>query len=181
MSRKMLVLVGVLAVAVVASGCSKKESGSGGQATGGGLATSPPVATSPAAETPSPTVISSGGTTVNIGSAQIPDGFPSEFPIPDGAAPVNSVAAPDSYALWFTSSQSLEDLRSFFDEQLPANGWKVESKADFSDSSGTATVYTISGNGWSGGLYLGEGAAANMGFSGDFAFFVSLTKAGPSP
>jgi hypothetical protein len=128
---------------------------------------------------PSGVVVSSGGTTVQVGGgAEIPSGFPSEFPLPDGATPVYSASAGGSFSVWFSSSQSIEDLRAFFDSELPAGGWTVENKADFSDSTGAYSVYTISGNGYDGGVYLGEGGSAAAGFSGDFAFFVSLAPSG---
>lgn len=124
---------------------------------------------------PSEVVISSGGTTVAVGGGGIPSGFPSQFPLPDGASAVYSGAAGGSYTVWFSSPQSIDDLRTFFDSELPGNGWTVQNRADFSDSNGAYTMYTINGNGYDGGVYLGEGGAAAGGFSGDFAFFVTLT------
>lgn len=156
--RRMLGAVALGGLLVVASACGGNDNG-------------PSVNVNP-----SGVVISSGGTTVAVGGgAEIPSGFPSQFPLPDGATPVYSGSAGGSFSVWFNSSQSIEDLRTFFDSELPSNGWTVQNKADFSDSNGTYSVYTISGNGYDGGVYLGEGGAAAGGFTGDFAFFVTLT------
>ena len=125
---------------------------------------------------PSGVVVASGGTTVQVGGGgSIPEGFPSTFPLPQDATPVYSASGGGSYSVWFNSAQSVEDLRSFFDSGLPANGWTIKSELDLSDSGGAYAMYTIAGGGFGGTVYLGEGGAAGGGFSGDFAFWVSLT------
>jgi len=124
---------------------------------------------------PSGVVVASGGATVQVGGGgSIPDGFPSAFPLPGDATPVYSASGGGSYSVWFNSALSVEDLRSFFDSGLPANGWTIKSEVDLSDSGGAYGMYTIAGDGFGGTVYIGEGGAAGGGFSGDFAFWVSL-------
>jgi hypothetical protein len=166
--RKFALLAAALALAVFAVGCSKNETTSaGGQASS---------ETSPT-ETVSPTTISSGSTQINVGGGSLPSGFPSSFPVPDGATPAYTVSGAGGYFVWFSSSQGLDELRSFFDENLPSNGWTVDSKMDFTTSTGSYTVYLISGNGLSGGVYVGEGAPGADAFSGQYSFYVQLSPA----
>jgi hypothetical protein len=115
---------------------------------------------------------------VNIGTGEYPDGWPSDFPIPDGATPAYSVDAGGGVAVWFASDQSVEDLTAFFTGALPGAGYTVDSTMDFDDGTGSYTVMTVSGNGLAGGIYMGEdlGAVA-AGFEGEFNFWVSLAPA----
>ncbi|MEW6060259.1 MAG: hypothetical protein AB1551_09020 [Actinomycetota bacterium] len=162
MNRKRIALIaGALLIALLATGCS------GDEGTDGGDQTSPVIV--------SPTTISSGSTTVDIGGGTLPEGFPDSFPIPDGATPVYSVSS-GGYGVWFSSSQSSDELRSFFDENLPGNGWTITVKSDFTSSTGTGTVYVIEGNGFNGGVYVGEGAPGSGIFSGEYAFWVTLNQ-----
>ncbi len=178
MLRKSFALAAMLTVVLVGSACSKKSTTSN-QPSGGGIVTSPPAAsvgTGAPPSTATPIATSSGG--VTVGSGALPDGFPSEFPIPDGAAPAYSASQGQGYAVWFSSDMSLDELTSFFDDALPGGGWTVASKANVSDQAGGSyTAYAITGNGYSGGIYLGSGAPGAGGFSGDFAFFVVLSPA----
>ncbi len=168
MSRKRFWGVGACVVLLVAAACSKEEGGGGG---GGAEETSAP---SPAL---SPTVFSSGTTTVEIGGGNLPATWPEEFPLPDGATPVYSLATGGGAYVWFASPQGIDELRGFFDENLPANGWTVDSKQDFSDTSGAFSIYGITGNSFTGTVFLGEGSSVPGGFTGDFAFAVILDPA----
>lgn len=177
MLRKSFALATLLMVLLVGSACSKKSTTTS-QPGGGGLITSPPAASattgvSSSATTPIDT--SSGG--VSVGTGSLPDGFPSEFPIPDGSTPAYSASeGGQGFAVWFASDKSLDELVSYFDGALPGSGWTVVSKVNASDSAnGSYTAYTIMGNGYSGGIYLGTGAPGSQGFSGNFAFFVVLS------
>ncbi len=124
------------------------------------------------------TVEGPSGGEVNIGTGEYPEGWPGDFPVPDGATPVYSLAAGGGVSVWFGTDQSSDEVKGFYADALPAAGYTIDSQADFSDESGSYSVFTVSGNGWTGGLYLGEGAgAAAPGFEGDFDFFVSLTPA----
>jgi hypothetical protein len=180
MLRKSFALAALLAVVLVGSACSKKSS-TAAQPSGGGLVTSPPAAsaiTGAPSSAATPIETSSGG--VSIGTGSLPDGFPAEFPIPDGSSPAYSASqGAQGYAVWFSSDQSLDELVSFFDGALPSNGWTVASKVNASDqANGSYTAYSITGNGYAGGIYVGSGAPGAAAFSGNFAFFVVLSPAG---
>jgi hypothetical protein len=167
----------VLALTLLASACSGSDDG----AEGGDDATSAPT-TAPTTEESSDdggeaepsVVISSGSETISIGGGDLPEGWPEEFPLPDGAEVAGSASQPDNYVVWFSGGgASMDDLRSFFEEELPANGWNIESTMDLGGDG--FAVYTITGNGYTGGVYVGEGAPGAEGFEGDYAFWVALT------
>lgn len=175
--RKSFALAALLTLVLVGSACSKKST-TANQPGGGGLVTSPPAAsatTGAPSSAVTPIVTSSGG--VSVGTGSLPDGFPAQFPIPDGATPAYSASKNgQGFAVWFASDKSLDELTSFFDGALPGSGWTVASKTTASDqASGSYTGYSITGNGYSGVIYLGSTAPGAAGFSGNFAFFVVLT------
>ncbi len=124
------------------------------------------------------TVEGPSGGQVNIGTGDYPEGWPSDFPVPDGATPVYSIGAAGSSSVWFSTDQTTDEVKSFFESALPSAGYTIDSTADFSDANGDYTVMSISGNGMSGGVYMGAGAAAaaGAGFGGDFDFFVTLSS-----
>ena len=151
----LLVLVTVLALVLAACGGGDKSTvdlPGGGQAEIGG-------------EDGGITIEGPSGT-VQIGQAELPDGWPGDFPLPDDAEPVYSVAAEGGVSVWFATAQSTEDLTAFFTEALPA---------------AAATEYTGSaaaGSGMEGGVYLGGSAAGTApGFEGEFDFWVTLSPA----
>jgi hypothetical protein len=124
------------------------------------------------------TVEGPSGGQVNIGTGNYPDAWPSDFPVPEGATPAYSIGAADSVSVWFASDQSTDEIKSFYQDALPAAGYSIDSQADLSDTSGSYSVFSITGNGWTGGIYIGAGAGAvAAGFGGDFDFFVSLSPA----
>lgn len=115
---------------------------------------------------------------VNIGTGDYPEGWPSDFPVPDGAQPAYSIGGGGGVSVWFATDQSADEVKAFFASELPAAGYTVDSTMDFNDASGSYTVMTTTGNGWNGGIYIGEdlGSVA-AGYEGDFDFWVSLTPA----
>jgi len=117
--------------------------------------------------------------TVQIGQAELPDGWPADFPLPDDAEPVYSVGAEGGVSVWFSTGQSIDDLKAFFTEALPAAGYAIDSTTEFSDAQGSYSVMVVSGNGMEGGVYLGGSAAGTApGFEGEFDFWVTLSPAG---
>jgi hypothetical protein len=113
---------------------------------------------------------------VNIGTGDYPEGWPSDFPVPEGATPAYSIGAADGVAVWFATDQSVDEVKAFYASALPAAGFTIDSSVDFDDPAGSYTVMAITGNGWTGGIYMGEGAGAiAAGFQGDFDFWVTLT------
>jgi len=124
------------------------------------------------------TVEGPSGGQVEIGAADYPEAWPSDFPVPEGASPAYSIGAADSVSVWFATDQSTEEVKTFYQDALPGAGYTIDSQADMSDTSGTYSIFSVTGNGWTGGIYIGAGAgAAAAGFGGDFDFFVSLSPA----
>ena len=122
------------------------------------------------------TVEGPSGGEVNIGTGEYPEGWPSDFPVPDGASPAYSVGAGGGLAVWFATDQSVDDVKAFYTSALPAAGYTIDSTTDFNDASGSYTVMTVSGNGMSGGIYMGDNlGSVAAGFEGDFDFWVSLS------
>lgn len=118
---------------------------------------------------------------VNIGTADYPDAWPSDFPVPDGASPVYSVGAAGMVAVWFSTDASQDDTKAFFTSELPSAGYTIDSTNDFSDASGSYTVMSVTGNGWTGGIYMGDLGSVAAGYSGsDADFWVSLSQASTS-
>ncbi len=174
MVRRLFVVLAAVALAIGAVACSKNKEdagvnidvGDGGNADGS-----------------EPIVITSGSSQVAIGTAELPEGFPSEFPLPDDATPVYSFADTSGSFVWFSSGMSTDDLNAFFQSELPANGWSIDSTFSMSGADGSdVTSLGISGNGWSGAIAVGNGGDASAGFGGEFAFYVTLTaETTPSP
>lgn len=119
----------------------------------------------------------SGG--VQIGTGRYPEGWPEGFPVPEGAEPVYSVGSEGGVSVWFAADQTTEELKAFFADALPAAGYTIGSTTEFSDAEGSYAVLAISGNGMSGGIYLGgSGSGAAPGYEGEFAFWVTLAPEG---
>ncbi|MGZ8565610.1 MAG: hypothetical protein ACXWXS_01015 [Actinomycetota bacterium] len=112
---------------------------------------------------------------MNIGTGELPDGFPDPFPLPDGAAAVGSASQGGSFVVWFSSSDRVDDLTAYFDDELASSGWTIDAQIDYSQQGVTYKAYTVSGNGYEGQVLVGEGAPGAVGFEGEFAFWVSLT------
>jgi hypothetical protein len=113
---------------------------------------------------------------VNIGTGEYPEGWPSDFPVPDGATPAYSIGAGGGAAVWFATDQSADEVKAFYTSALPEGGYTIDSTADFDDASGSYTVMSFTGNGTSGGIYIGDNlGSVAAGFEGDFDFWVSLS------
>lgn len=124
------------------------------------------------------TIEGPSGEEVNIGSGDYPQGWPSDFPVPEGATPAYSIGADVGVSAWFATGQSADEVKAFYTSALPAAGYTIDSTVDFNDAGGSYTMMTVTGNGWTGGLYLGEGASSiASGFEGDFDFWVTLSPA----
>lgn len=122
------------------------------------------------------TVEGPSGGEVNVGTGDYPADWPSDFPVPDGATPAYSVGAAGTVAVWFSTDQPADEIKAFYTSELPAAGYTIDNTADFSDANGSYSVITTSGNGWTGGIYMGTGlASVAVGFEGDFDFWVTLS------
>jgi hypothetical protein len=72
------------------------------------------------------------GETVSIGEQKIPDNFPKDFPIYPGSKPAGTMSGSntqkDSLGFWvvFSTDDSLEKVKAYYDKQLKSNGWTIE-------------------------------------------------------
>jgi hypothetical protein len=115
------------------------------------------------------------GPSVDIDTGELPDGFPDSFPLPEGAAPVGSASQGGTFLVWFSSTSGVDELTTYFDDELASNRWTIVAQVDYSQEDVNYKAYTISGNGYAGQVLVGEGAPGAVGFEGEFAFWVSLT------
>lgn len=109
---------------------------------------------------------SADATTEPAVSATIPGSVvPTPFPVPPGATEsTGSSTSQDQVRVQFeVSSATAVDLVAFFDEQLEARGWVVQSRRE---ADGT-TRYRIEGHGWT-------GAVTVLGDLDPVAFLVQL-------
>lgn len=93
------------------------------------------------------------GAQVNVGSGQIPDTFPKDFPVYPGAKVTSSLAgaqAGKNNGFWLTLStpDSVDKVTSFYKTQLAANGWTVESTF----TANNTLTESVTKTGWSGSL-----------------------------
>jgi len=176
--RRIAPVAAALALVLGLAACSNNETETNvGQASETVTVTSPTaVQTETTSPTTSPSTTFGGDTPVYTEDGTLPAGFPESVPIPDGAEPVYSFGGSDGYSVWFSSDKSLDDLRSFFGSSLPDNGWTIENRIDGSSETGIYTVYLIRGNGFNGGVYLGEGVEGSDTFTGEYAFYVLLNR-----
>ena len=78
-------------------------------------------------ELPSPTEppaqVSEGG----YEEAELPEGFPPDFPIPEGARVGSSVnlSGEDHFRVFFALPGTLEEVLAFYRAELPAAGWEI--------------------------------------------------------
>jgi hypothetical protein len=171
----MIVLAGALVLGAVA--CGGDGNGVEVKVSDGGVSIGGPGGGGVQVSDGGVTVEGPSGSEVNLGTGDYPEGWPSDFPVPDGVTPVYSVGSPDGVAVWFGGTMTADEVKSFYTDALPAAGYTIDSQADYSDSSGSYTVMSLSGNGWTGGIYAGEGVSSiAAGFEGSFAFWVTLSK-----
>ena len=91
------------------------------------------------------------GNSVEVGTGvELPEDFPASFPLPDEVTPSGSYAAEGGFVVYFSTTMSFDDLVAFFDAELPANGWTIDTTQDLSDTSGSYRNLVISGNGYAG-------------------------------
>jgi hypothetical protein len=83
------------------------------------------------------TVKTDNGTTTTIGSQQLPSDFPTDIPVYPGATILGSVTGSATEGGVFVSlntTDSMDDVKAFYDSKLAENGWTAE---------GTTTLGTI--------------------------------------
>lgn len=112
------------------------------------------------------------GNSVEVGTGvDLPADFPEEFPIPDDVTPSGSYASDGAFVVYFSTTMSFDDMVAFFDAELPANGWTIDTTQDLSDTSGSYRNLIISGNGYSGLITIQDPSDAS---TDDPALIVNL-------
>ena len=95
----------------------------------------------------------------------LPADFPADFPLPQGADAQGGAggAGRDVVAI-FQADGSVEDVSAFFSAELPAAGYEItQSTGDGS----TGQVYSVSGNGWTGEVAIGQSVGTSFTVSLD--------------
>lgn len=100
------------------------------------------------------------GAKVNIGTGELPDTFPKEFPLYPGYTVTSSLsgdASGKSNGFWLTLStqDSSEKVVSFYKTELVKNGWTIESTFTANDM----TTQAVSRGTWKGSLSMGVSSA----------------------
>ena len=101
---------------------------------------------------------------VSVGQG-LPADFPADFPLPQGADAQGGAggAGRDVVAI-FQADGSVEDVSEFFSAELPAAGYEItQSTGDGS----TGQVYSVSGNGWTGEVAIGQSVGTSFTVSLD--------------
>ncbi len=84
------------------------------------------------------------GATVNIGSGEVPQNFPKDFPLYPSAQVTSSLSGGKDqgkgFWLTLTTKDSFETVVSYYKNALTGNGWSVEATAMFTENSSTQTV-----------------------------------------
>ena len=69
-----------------------------------------------------------GGEVAMITAGELPKDFPSDLPVPPDSEPKNALFIPGQGGLaTFTSTTSRADLVTYFKQELPSQGWSVDS------------------------------------------------------
>lgn len=105
---------------------------------------------------------SDDGSTAEIVAVSLPEGWPADFPVPDGAVPVDAreselVSPPyATYSVVFSSQLTDEDLMAFYDEALPAAGWTIGVRyTEDADGLPSFGFQVLKGD-WSGSISIGD-------------------------
>ncbi|RJQ31706.1 MAG: hypothetical protein C4562_04475 [Actinobacteria bacterium] len=84
-----------------------------------------------------------GEAEISSSQTKLPDGFPEDFPVYDGAKLTNSAkmgsAKEAGYTAVWETSDSKDDVVDFYKKELPSKGYKVTAEY----SSGQGTTYTF--------------------------------------
>lgn len=100
------------------------------------------------------------GAKVNIGTGEIPETFPKEFPLYPGYRVTSSLsgdASGKSNGFWLTlsTSDSSDKVVSFYKTELVKNGWTLDSTFTANDM----TTQAVSRGTWKGSLSIGKSSA----------------------
>lgn len=97
------------------------------------------------------------GAKVNIGSGEVPDTFPKEFPLYPGykvTSSMSGAASGKNNGFWLTlsTSDASDKVTDFYKTELAKNGWTIDSTFTANDM----TTQAISKGTWKGSLSMGK-------------------------
>jgi hypothetical protein len=114
------------------------------------------------------TVTGKDGQSVAIGGeTKLPDGFPSEIPVYEGAAITSSIATDKGYMVGLTTPDSARTVLEWYKTELAAKGWEV--KVPMESDVGGLVNGTMTG--WSLGVNVGGDSG-----KGETTIVLSATK-----
>jgi hypothetical protein len=111
-----------------------------------------------------------GGGEVEVGG-DIPDGFPDNFPVYDGADVTAGYRGEqegnEGFFVSWETDDDLDDVQAFYEEELDKNGWELS--GTFSSGDGVVLSATHAADKLSGGVTIGEadGKTSIAAFVGD--------------
>ena len=95
-------------------------------------------------------ITSDDGDEITAGVNELPDNFPSEFPVYDDATiSYTSTSGEDMYVYW-TSSDDVDKVIDFYQSELEDKDWAITNTTTSTD----LASYTIEGNGYSGSVTI---------------------------
>lgn len=102
------------------------------------------------------------GAKVDIGTNEVPDTFPKDFPLYPGAKVTSSLSGEQSgksngFWLTMTSQDSADKVLAFYKTELAKNGWTIESTFTANDM----TNQTVKKGTWSGSLSVGKNSGSD--------------------
>lgn len=96
---------------------------------------------------------------VSVGQG-LPADFPADFPLPPGAeAQGGAAGAGRDVVAAFQADGSVQEVADFFASELPAAGYEITQTAG---DGATGQVYSVSGNGWTGEVAVGQGVGTSF-------------------
>lgn len=120
------------------------------------------------------TVTDDEGNTTSVGTS-LPDGWPSEFPVPGGAEPTWGAATEmdggTGFSALFSADLSSDELQAFYADALSSDGWSVTAtfnQTGAASDGGDLISFAFEGQGWSGTLLIGV-QQAYTDAEGDFS------------
>lgn len=114
-----IVLATGLATAGLACGAGEEEP------------TAPTATPTPAAGSPTPAAPQAGSAEIEQTVGELPKAYPSDLPVYPGADPENSMLiAGMGGIVTFATDASPEEVFGYYQEQLPEQGWSIESTSE---------------------------------------------------
>ena len=101
-------------------------------------------------------------------SLSLPNGFPEDFPLPEGALVVADFSMPQEekdYQVYFEVPGSFEETVAFFEAAFSDAGWEIQSTEDFSSGETQSLEIQVAGHGFEGRVLIlsgGEGVGLEV-------------------